>query len=126
MMKIEWFNHVDNSSAVTIYENNICLNKQASNYFTDAYMVAIGMDSDTNNIIIKKVSKEDAETLDKESLTKISLKSSYGRITGKKMIDQISFILGLDFKTQNAYKYNAKWNTGTKMLIIETGGKKNA
>lgn len=126
MMKIEWFNHGDNSSAVTIYENNICLNKQASNYFTDAYMVAIGMDSDTNNIIIKKVSKEDAETLDKESLTKISLKSSYGRITGKKMIDQIGFILGLDFKKQNAYKYNAKWNTGTKMLIIETGGKKNA
>ena len=79
-----------------------------------------------NNIIIKKVSKEEAESLDKESLTKISLKSSYGRITGKKMIDQISFILGLDFKTQNAYKYNAKWNTGTKMLIIETGGKKNA
>mgnify|MGYP003397485962 CR=1 FL=1 len=33
MMKIEWFNHGDNSSAVTIYENNICLNKQASNYF---------------------------------------------------------------------------------------------
>jgi hypothetical protein len=84
------------------------------------------MDSDTNNIIIKKVSKEEAESIDKESLTKISLKSSYGRITGKKMIDQISFILGLDFKTQNAYKYNAKWNTGTKMLIIETGGKKNA
>ena len=126
MMKIEWFNHGDNSSAVTIYENNICLNKQASNYLVDAYMVAIGMDSDTNNIIIKKVSKEDAEAIDKNSLTKISLKSSYGRITGKKMIDQIGLILGLDFKTQSAYKYNAKWNTGTKMLIIETGGNNNA
>ena len=126
MMKMEWFNHGDNSSAVTIYENNICLNKQASNYFVDAYMVAIGMDSDTNNIIIKKVSKEDAEAIDKNSLTKISLKSSYGRITGKKMIDQIGLILGLDFKTQSAYKYNAKWNTGTKMLIIETGGNNNA
>ena len=103
MMKIEWFNHVDNSSAVTIYENNICLNKQASNYFTDAYMVAIGMDSDTNNIIIKKVSKEEAESIDKESLTKISLKSSYGRITGKKMIDELKNIYNFDFQLYNYY-----------------------
>lgn len=127
-MKIEWFNRGDNSSAVTIYENNICLNKQASNYFEDAYSVAIGMDSETNNIIIKNISKEEAESLsiDKDSLTKISLKASYGRITGKKMIDQISFVLGLDFTKQNAYKYNAKWNNGTKMLIIETGGNKDA
>ena len=126
-MKIEWLNKVDTSSAVTIYENNICLNKQASNYFLDAYSVAIGIDSETNNIIIKNVSKEEAESLviDKENLNKISIKSSYGRITGKKIVDQISFALNLDFKKQNAFKYNAKWNTGSKMLIVETGGKKS-
>lgn len=127
-MKIEWLNKVDTSSAVTIYENNICLNKQASNYFLDAYSVAIGIDSETNNIIIKNVSKEEADSLviDKNNLNKISIKSTYGRITGKKIIDQIGYILNLDFKKQSAYKFNAKWNTGKKILIVETGGKKDA
>lgn len=126
-MKIEWFNRNDNLSAVTIYENNICLNKQASNYFLDAYAVAVGVDCDTNNIVIKNVSKEeyDSSLIDKSSLSKIAIKSSYGRITGKKIIDQINEILGLDFSQQAAYKYDAKWNTGSKILIIECGGNKN-
>ena len=84
-MKIEWFKCGDNLSAVTIYANNICLNKQASNYFLDAYAVAVGIDKETKNIIIKNVSKEEVEALkiDKNSLNKIAIKSSYGRITGK-------------------------------------------
>lgn len=126
-MKIEWFNCKDNLSAVTIYANNICLNKQASNYFIDAYAVAVGIDRDTKNIIIKNVSKEEAEssTIDKNSLNRISIKSSYGRITGKKLVDQINEVLKLDFNKSLAYKYGAKWNTGSKMLIIESGGKKD-
>ncbi len=126
-MKIEWFNCRDNLSAVTIYANNICLNKQASNYFLDAYAVAVGIDKETQNIIIKNVSKEEAESsvMDKNSLSKIAIKSSYGRITGKRLIDQINEILKLDFNKQLAYKYDAKWNTGSKMLIIECGGKKD-
>ena len=126
-MKIEWFNSKDNLGAVTIYANNICLNKQASNYFLDAYAVAVGIDRETKNIIIKNVSKEEAESafIDKNSLNKISIKLSYGRITGKKLIDQINEVLKLDFIKQQAYKYDAKWNTETKMLIVECGGKKD-
>ena len=126
-MKIEWFNCKDNLSAVTIYANNICLNKQASNYFLDAYAVAVGIDKETKNVIIKNVSKEEAESLkfDKNSLNKISIKSSYGRITGKRLVDQINELLKLDFSAQLAYKYDAKWNTGSKMLIIECGGKED-
>ena len=126
-MKIKWFSSKDNLSAVTIYANNICLNKQASNYFLDAYMVAVGIDKESKNLIIKNVSKEEVESLkiDKNSLNKIAIKSSYGRITGKRLIDQINEILKLDFSKQLAYKYDAKWNTGSKMLIIECGGKKD-
>lgn len=126
-MKIEWFTQKDNLGAVTIYANNICLNKQAANYFLDAYAVAIGVDSDTNNIVIKNVSQEevDSSLVKKESLNKISIKSSYARITGKTLIDKINEILKLDFSSQAAYKYTARWNTGSKMLIVECGGKEN-
>ena len=67
----------------------------------------------------------EALKIDKNSLNKIAIKSSYGRITGKRLIDQINEILKLDFGAQLAYKYDAKWNTGSKMLIIESGGKKD-
>ncbi len=123
-MKIEWFSPLEETSAVTIYSNNICLNKQASNYFLDAYGVVIGIDKETKNLVIRSVSKEESESpsFDKDRLTKISINSSYGRITGKKLIDKISVVLNLDFSAQQTYKFGAKWNTGSKMLIVECGG----
>lgn len=128
-MKIQWITKDETKDAVTIYENNIRLSKKAANYFEDAYAVAIGIDSDSNNLIIKNVSKEEAEShiIDKNQLHKISIKTSYARITGKKIIDEIKNIFNLEFKTQlSCYKLGAKWNTGDKMLIIEMGDCKNA
>lgn len=39
------------------------------------------------------------------------------------MVDEISNALTLDFNQKVAYKFSAKWNTGYKMLIINTGKK---
>mgnify|MGYP003314407474 FL=1 len=56
-MNIDWLSN-DKSSAVTIYSNNITLSKQASIFFEDSYGVAVGIDRDTKNIIIKKYNKK--------------------------------------------------------------------
>ncbi len=125
-MKISWINKEDSTGAVTIYDNNITLSKQASTFFEDAFAVAIGIDGETSNLIIKHVSKEEAESpkTDRNSLHNISIKASYGRITGKKIVDEIAHVLKLDFSTQQNYKFNAKWNTGYKMLIVDTKGER--
>lgn len=119
-MKIEWINKEDSNGAVTLYDNNITLSKKAANFFNDAYAVAVGIDRETQNIIIKSISKDEANQLEKDNLHKIAIKGSYGRITGKRLIDEISNVIKIDFSTKQAYKFGAKWNTGFKMLIVNT------
>lgn len=119
-MKIQWITKDDSLGAVTIYENNIRLSKKAADYFLDAFAIAIGVDPEENKIVIKNVNKEEAESfgIDKTRLYKINIKPSYGRITGKQMIDELKNIYNFDFVKHPAYKFSAKWNTGDKMLIV--------
>lgn len=123
-MVIDWINN-DKNSAVTIYNNNITLSKHAASFFEDAFGVAVGIDRETNNLIIQKINKEEYEkdSLDNSNFHKIEIKTSYGRINSKSLVSQISKRLGLDFKKQQSFKFGAKWNTGTKMLIISTNRK---
>ena len=130
-MKIDWLSNQNQLGAITIYQNNITLNKQAADFFSESYCVAVGIDRETNNLVIKSVTKEEFENASesvKAQFHKLAIKKSYGRITGKQMIDELAVILNLDFNKQLAYKYSAKWNTGYKMLIATTNkdGEKNA
>jgi hypothetical protein len=122
-MKIDWIYKKEQDASATIYDNNITLSKAASNYFNDAYAVLIGIDRETRKIVIKNISKEEAMRgdINKINLHEISLKASYGRITGKRLINEICETIPLDFKANKSYKFNAKWNTAEKMLVIETG-----
>ena len=121
-MNIKWFTKDNTNSAVTVYNNNITLSKQAVNFFEDAYAVAVGIDIDKKNLVIKKYSKDDIDQENSEhpDLHKISIKSSYGRINSKQLVNEISEKINLDFKKQASYKFAARWNTGSKMLIVST------
>lgn len=126
-MKIEWLSKQNESGAITIYNNNITLNKQAANFFMDAYCVAIGIDYDSKKLIIKSISKEEVESEGdsaKSRFHKLSIKKSYGRITGKQVINEISNAFKLDFDNNLAYKFSAKWNTGNRMLVVDTNWEK--
>lgn len=48
------------------------------------------------------------------------MKPSFGRINNKKLILELEKHLNLDFNIQTSYKFSAKWNTGLKMLIVDT------
>lgn len=121
-MSIQWINKEKNTNAVTIYSNNITLSKQASSFFEDAYGIAIGYDPDVRALVMKKVSKEDIDKkeIDKENVYELTLKPSFGRINSKRLIEELKIFLNIDFVSQVSYKFSAKWNTGSKMLIIDT------
>ena len=122
-MNIDWLSN-DKTSAVTIYSNNITLSKQAANFLEDSYGVAVGIDRETKNIIIKKYNKEEYEKefKDNSNLHKIEIKASCGRINSKSLVEKLSKILGFDFSENVSYKFDAKWNTGYKMLVVSTNG----
>ena len=118
-MKIDWFTNQNNSGVITIYSNNITLNKQATEYLKDSYCVIVGMNRDTNELVIKGLSKEEVEQQDisKDSIKKLSVKKSYSRITGKSLVDEVAKNYNFDFNVCAAYKLSAKWNNRYKMLI---------
>ncbi|MFA5542853.1 MAG: hypothetical protein WC008_02840 [Bacilli bacterium] len=118
-MEIKWFSKSMQKLA-TIYETNITLNTVASSYFKDAFTTMIGYEKATNSIIVKPVSKDELNMgLYKQTEThKISIKPSYGRINGKKIIQNIQVFHPLDFSNNNYYKYECEWDKSKNLLKI--------
>ena len=111
-MKIQWFEQEVNSSAVTIYDNNVTLSKQASNYLSDAYGIQVGFDVENQTLILKKVTKDD---VNKQYVNPNQLYT----LTIKQLILELQKYVNLDFTHQKSYKYNARYNNGQKMLIVD-------
>lgn len=118
-MKIDWFTNQNNSGVITVYSNNITLNKQATDYLKDSFCVIVGVNRESNELVIKGLSKEEVEQQDisKDSIKKLSVKKSYSRITGKSLVDEVSKVYDFNFNECPAYKLSAKWNNRYKMLI---------
>lgn len=113
-----WFNQENTSSAVTIYKNNITINKKALLLLQDAYRVQVGFDPTTKQILIKKITKEEAEKIN--GLLELTIKPSFGRINNRSLILHLSNFIDFDFEKQSSYKYQATWNNGTKTLYVDT------
>lgn len=119
-MNIEWFNKEQKDSAVTLYYNNITLSKYATSLFENAYGILAGINKDTGDLILKKVMQEDIEnkTYSKEDIYLLTIKPTYGRINSRQLINNICRYYDLDFTNKTSFKFNAKWNNGNNMLII--------
>src|SRR5690554_2754371 len=118
-MDIQWFS-TSMQGIATIYETNITLNTVATNNFKNFYTTLIGYDHDSDAVIIKGITKEEI-TLDLYKgldTHPISIKPSYGRINGKKIIENIMAFHPLDFSVKKYYKFNCEWIQKDKLLKI--------
>jgi hypothetical protein len=120
-MAIEWIMPKDTLGTVTFYDSNITLNKVAASYFVDAFKVIVGIDREKKRVVIKNLSKEEATRGDvnKNHLLDVAIKKSYGRISSKKVVSDISTVTNFSFTKDTNYKYRAKWNATEKLLVIE-------
>lgn len=120
-MAIEWIMPKDTLGTVTFYDSNITLNKVAASYFVDAYKVIVGIDREKRRVVIKNLSKEEAirGDINKNHLLDVAIKKSYGRISSKKVVNDISSVTNFSFMKDTNYKYRAKWNANEKLLVIE-------
>jgi len=105
----------------TLYEANITLNKSASSYFENAYIVLLGLDRDGKQIAIKPVTKEEVSMgyIPEEQRHNITVKSSYSRICNKSFLIEVSELMDLKFGNNESYKYKAAWNEKENALIID-------
>lgn len=118
-MNVQWFSNSPKGVA-TIYKNNITLNTVATNHLKNAYGIILGYSEDEKALLIKSISKEDINLGLYEGIDihKISIKPSYGRITGKNIIDALCQYYPIDFRDNLSSKFSCEWNNEEKTLNI--------
>ncbi|MBO7079433.1 MAG: hypothetical protein J6W64_06450 [Bacilli bacterium] len=118
-MDIQWFSKSPKGVA-TIYDNNITLNTVATNHFKNSYGILIGYAEESKILLLKSITKEDLamglyQDLDIHS---ISIKPSYGRITGKNVIKKLTSLFPINFSDSSLNKFECEWSTEDKTLKV--------
>lgn len=122
-MGIVWFNKKEKTGVATLSENNITLNKAATTYFENAYSVMLGIGPEEQNIVIKPLTKEEALRHDIPNTKKyrITVRSSYSRISNKAFMDEISELFSIDLKDEPK-KFPTDWDNKEKILYVDLRG----
>ena len=122
-MNFQWFHEKPKEVIVTLASGNITLNKQASTYFEHAYNVMLGVDEQTYKIAIKPLSKEESmsKAIPDNKKYKITIRSSYARITNKAFMEEIMNLSGLNLLDESV-KYPAVWDNKEQILIVDLKG----
>jgi hypothetical protein len=122
-MSFTWFNEKPKEVIVTLASGNITLNKQGSTYFEHAYNVLLGVDHTTHRIAIKPLDKDASmsQMYPDNKKYKITVRSSYARITNKAFMEEISELTGLNLE-ETPVKFPASWDEKEQMLVIDLKG----
>lgn len=123
-MEISWFTKKEREGIATFYDTNITLNKTASDQLGNAYAALIGIHEKEKYVAIKPLSKEVATRgdIDPDSICKISVKSTYSRISNTEFVRKVAKIISEDFST-NPKKFLTSWDAKQGILIIHTNRK---
>ena len=103
-MSFKWTTNDIATMTISIYETNITLNKAACRHFEEVTHVLLGFDN---------------EIYPASQLHRIFLGKSYGRITNKNFVEDISQRFQFDFSDKQCYKYQAKFDVIHQMMIIQ-------
>jgi len=124
-MSFVWASKKPRDGVATLYESNITLNKAASTHFERAYNVLLGFDPDGQRIAVKPVSKEevDSGTVPEEKRHKITVKSSYARVSNKKFMKEVAQHSNLDLTNGKSFKFKAVWSKPDSALVIDMSEK---
>lgn len=116
-----WKTRDQGTKIATIYETNITLNKAASIHFLHAYSVLLGLDESHSRLAIKPLNKQETERGDipEEKLYRVSVRSSYTRISNKTFITYLSQHVTFNFEDNAMVKFKAEWNDAENSLIID-------
>jgi len=118
-MEITWFNEKPKDLVITLTAGNITLNKPATTFFENAYSVMLGFDKEKGIIVIRPLNKEETMRHDipEKSKYKITVRTSYSRVTNKAFMDTIGEMLNLNFNTE-VHKYKANWDAKNHILVV--------
>lgn len=119
-MEFEWSTNDIAKKTVTIYSTNFTLNKAACRHFEDVNYVLLGLDRKKNLLGIKPVGKKELneQIYPEDQLHRISIGKSYGRISNKNFISELSQEYKLDLSNNKCIKYDAKFDVIHQILLV--------
>ncbi|AUD63087.1 hypothetical protein BK010_05595 [Tenericutes bacterium MO-XQ] len=119
-MEITWFNEKPKDCIVTLAKGNLTLNKPATTFFETAYSVMLGYNKEDLKIFIKPLDKEHAlrHDIPDNNKYRITVKSSYSRVTNKAFMDEVSEMANIDL-SEDVKKYKATWHEKQQILIVD-------
>ncbi len=119
-MDINWFNEKPKECVITLAQGNLTLNKAAANYFEHAYSVMLGIENKQRLVVIKPLNKAEAlkQDIPENRKYKITVRSSYARITNKAFVEELVQMFGLTLGTE-PLKFKASWNQKDQLMIVD-------
>jgi len=119
-MEISWFNEKPKDCIVTLGNGSITLNKPATMFFENAYSVMLGVNHENKQLFIKPLSKQRSimHDIPESSKYKITIRSSYGRVTNKAFLNEIVDWFGYDVHHQ-VFKFKADWDQKDEVLRVD-------
>lgn len=120
-MNFEWSTNDIATMTLSVYETNLTLNKAACAHFEDVNYVLLGIDKEARQIGIKPVTKQeiDDNVYPASQLHRISLGKSYGRISNKSFVYDLSQEFGLDFSQNQCYKYKVTYDVVHSIMTAQ-------
>ncbi len=119
-MAIVWFNENFKELVSTIQNNNITLNKQSKSLIENAYTVMLGLDEQEKIVHIKPLTKEESIRgyIQEKKQYKITIRSSYARISNKFFINEIKKLIEINDLTEPK-KFIVTFDDNSKSLLID-------
>ena len=124
-MGVKWINKVEAEGTATMFPNYLMANREFVDKFDDKYSALVGLDDDTDQIVLKPLSKdEDEDPKYQDSLRiKINIQKSYIRFGNTKSMSLIASLLHVDVP-KTGLKGRSFWNEKEDALFIILGGNK--
>ena len=124
-MGVKWINKGELEGTAIMFPNYLLTNRQFFDKFDNKYSALVGLDDDTDQIVLKPLSKdEDIDPKYQDSLRiKINIQKSYIRFGNTKSMSLIASLLHVDVP-KTGLKGRSFWNEKEDALFIILGGNK--
>ena len=124
-MGVKWINKTQAEGTATMFPNYLLTNREFVSKFEDKYSALVGLDDDTDQIVLKPLTKdEDVDPKYQDSLKiKINIQKSYIRFGNTKSMSLIASLLHVDVP-KSGLKGKSFWNEKEEALFIILGGNK--
>ena len=122
---LEFFDADEKQGSASIYESHITFNKNLLKYFTEAYRVRVGCDTEEKKVYVFLIDKDYALSgeIKESSLLKLSISKTYARISSRAVVEYIIKCFNIDSPVDKGFlKYDAYYDEYKKAIVIEIGG----